>query len=454
MKKIITSAAVAAALTTGAFAVGTLTVNGGTFKVSKELLQGTAVDVNITTAIFYKAGITGSSASEPGFEIAFAGLTPSAKNLAIIDAETNATVAKFSRIDDSSIILEAKSGASINRNKSYKLVSFSDDNDGTNDDNTTITAGDLKLTLPKGTTSAKAKLILTDNTGVSKLDEVEDDIITTVQQFSASVKTKLDDKIDSSADFKKFISNTLLDTYEISFVNNAPSLNKWADATKVDLVLFSDQNLTKNGYTAATAAAAADGTIDKKDMNTTLTYTDAASDSNQSHTNTLTVTGASAMSITTFTASAIVTVDGITSPLTIMDKAEAGQWDIYGYTAQIPNVTAIAPNFETTIKFTNKGNENANIYFTLRDTDGTVALVNSAINTNVPSLQAGTTQTYNASMLLAQVTDVAFNKTASISVEVSVPATPTNIYGFASFRNLKLGQFKDLPIYNSSTLSY
>jgi hypothetical protein len=57
-------------------------------------------------------------------------------------------------------------------------------------------------------------------------------------------------------------------------------------------------------------------------------------------------------------------------------------------------------------------------------------------------------------MLLAQVTDVAFNKTASISVEVSVPATPTNIYGFASFRNLKLGQFKDLPIYNSSTLSY
>jgi len=447
MKKIITSAAVAAALTTGAFAVGTLTVNGGTFKVSKELLQAKAVDVNITTAIFYKAGIVSSSASEPGFEIAFAGLTPSAKNLLIVDAETNATVAKFSRIDDSSIILEAVSGKSINRNKSYKLVS--------KDNNASITAGDLELTLPKGTTSAKAKLTLTDNTGVSKLDEVEDDIITTVQQFSASVKTKLDEKIDSSADFKKFVGGVAFDSYEISFVNNfSATTGKWANATKVDLVLFSDQNLTKNGYSAVTLAPAGDGSIDKKDMNTTLTYTDIASDSNQSHVNTLTVNGTSAMGITTFTASAIVTVNGITSPLTIMDKAEAGQWDIYGYTAQIPNVAAIAPNFETTIKFTNKGNENANIYFTLRDADGTVALVNSAINTNVPSLQAGTTQTYNASMLLAQVTDVAFDKTTSISVEVSVPATPTNIYGFASFKNLKLGQFKDLPIYNSSTLSY
>lgn len=444
MKKIITSVAVAVALTTGAFAAGTLTVHGSTYKVSKELLQAKAIDVNITTAIDYKAGITNSSASEPGFEIVFAGLTPSAKNLLMVEDDTNATVAEFSRIDGSSIILDAKSGASVNRNKTYKLVS--------RDGNLSIKGGDLTLKLPQGTTSAKAKLILTDNTGFNILDTVEDDIITTVQQFSASVKTKLDEKIDSSADFKKFVLSALSDTYEISFVNLGSTLDYDANATKVDLVLFADQNLTKNGYIPTTSDLTA--TIVPNDMNTTLTYNDADSDNNQSDLNTLTVNGTSAMSITTFTASAIVTVNGITSPLTIMDKAEAGKWDIYGYTAQIPNVVAIASKFETTIKFTNKGNEDANIYFTLRDQDGTVALVNSATNTNIPSLKAGTTGIYNASTLLAQVTDVAFDKANSISVEVSVPATPTNIYGFASFRNLTLGQFKDLPIYNSSDLNY
>jgi hypothetical protein len=446
MKKIITSAAVAAALTTGAFAAGTLTVDGSTYKVSKELLQAKAVDVNITTAIDYKAGIANSSAAEPGFEIVFAGLTPSAKDLLMIDADTNATVAQFSRIDGSSIILDAKSGASVNRNKTYRLVS--------NDSNSSITAGDLKLTLPKGTTSAKAKLILTDNTGFNTLDTVEDDIITTVQQFSASVKTKLSEQIDSSKDFKTFLNSGTTDTYEISFVNLGSTLDYDANATKVDLVLFADQNLTKNGYTVGKSAGSGNPTVVEKDLNTTSTYNDAESDNNQSDTMSLAVDGASAMSITTFTASAIVTVNGITSPLTIMDKAEAGKWDIYGYTAQIPNVVAIASRFETTIKFTNKGNEDANIYFTLRDKDGTVALVNSATNTNIPSLKAGTTSTYNASTLLAQITDVAFNKASSMSVEVSVPATPTNIYGFASFRNLTLGQFKDLPIYNSSTLNY
>jgi hypothetical protein len=443
MKKIITSAAVAAALTTGAFAAGTLTIDGSTYKVSKELLQAKAVDVNITTAIDYKAGIANSSAAEPGFEIVFAGLTPSAKDLLMIDADTNATIAQFSRIDGSSVILATKSGASVNRNKTYRLVS--------NDSNSSIEPGDLTLTLPKGTTSAKAKLILTDNTGFSALDTVEDDIITTVQQFSASVTTELSEKIDSSADFKKFVAAGKADTYEISFVNIGSTLNYAADATKVELVLFADQNLTKNGYAAATDGA---GSIVAYDMNTTLTYSDADSDDNQSDENNLTVNGTSAMSITTFTASAIVTVDGITSPLTVMDKEEAGKWDIYGYTAQIPNVVAIASRFETTIKFTNKGNEDANIYFTLRDQDGTVALVNSATNTNIPSLKAGTTGTYNASTLLAQVTDVAFDKANSMSVEVSVPATPTNIYGFASFRNLALGQFKDLPIYNYSDFNY
>jgi hypothetical protein len=362
----------------------------------------------------------------------------------MIDADTNATVAQFSRIDGSSIILAAEPGQSVNRNKTYRLVS--------NDSNSSITVGDLTLKLPKGTTSAKAKLILTDNTGFNTLDTVEDDIITTVQQFSASVTTKLDQKIDSSADFKTFVLAAKADTYQISFVNLRSTLNYAADATKVELVLFADQNLTKNGYTASSTAAP--GSIVTHDMNTTLTYNDVQSDTNQSDVNTLTVNGTSAMSITTFTASAIVTVDGITSPLTVMDKAEAGKWDIYGYTAQIPNVVAIASRFETTIKFTNKGNEDANIYFTLRDQDGTVALVNSATNTNIPSLKAGTTSTYNASTLLAQVTDVAFDKANSMSVEVSVPATPTNIYGFASFRNLTLGQFKDLPIYNSSELNY
>jgi len=448
MKKIITSAAVAAALTTAAFAAGTLTVDGDTFKVSKELLVAKAVDVNITSPLTYTAGIANSSANEPGFEIVFTGLTPSAKDLLMIDAETNATIATFSRIDGSSVILEAKATVSVNRNKTYKLVS--------NDSNASITAGDLTLKLPQGTTSAKAKLILTDNTGVNTLDSVEDDIISTVQQFSASVKTKFDQQIDSSKAFKKFVNvlpaSDVQDTVQVDFINIGADLDKAAGADKATVVVHFDQNLSTVALVKPIVGLP---TQTMNDTNMTLVYSGGAEDVNQTGSvATFILDGTTAMNATNFTASVDVNFETSYSNK-LLDKVDAGKWDIYGYTAQIPNVTTIAGSFETVMKFTNKSDSDVEAYFTLRDKDGTVATVDTKDTADtLETIKKGATSIFKASDLLAKVTDAAFNKTTSFSVEVTIPTTPTNIYGFASFQNLKLGQFKDLPIYNSSTMSY
>jgi len=467
MKKIITSTAVAVALTTAAFASGTLNVKDGTaldetVDISTELLSLGDVTVDMDTlALVYKAGIAAPSASEPGFELTFGdGITiDTAINLGIFDSETNTSVAVQTFVDaDKAIIFETAAGASIVRGKDYYIGSI--DQNGTS-----INAGALVLIVEQGTTSAGATFKVTDNTGTQELDSGAANIIATKNQFSLSVSKKLSADIDASLEFKQFYTGagqralwTYGDDYEIDYTNNIADLDISACVDGASFNVVATEDLEAMGVDIDwDNVTTIDLYGDTVDVN--LSATEANVSANISVA--LSLDGATAISRTTFSLDATVDYYNCENAAsndtkTLAQGEEFGDWDVYGYSAQIPNVTG-KENFETAIKFTNTGNTDADIFFTLIDPDGTEVTLNSIdYPVELVSLPAGTTGTYKATVLsaLATAKDANFDTGTSYSVEVSIPSTPENIYGFASFKRKDIAQFKDLPVYNTSNNNY
>jgi hypothetical protein len=445
---------VAASLVASSLVAGTFSLD--TSKVSKELLKAQAVDVNITKAIKYTNTMSNTevkSASEAGFELDIPGLNSNSNlsNLVVqVDDDTNTTVAKYSKTVGTTIVFAAESGKSATENETYRFVSA--------DKNTSINAVDLALTAPKDAESVTATAKTTSNDGVSILDTASGAIIEVAQQYSFAVDTQLSASVDAAADFLDFTTadskakTTHTDIYEFTYTDKGADLDFNATATAVNINVISDVNLS-------TYALAITGDINMpatvNDMNITFDDNN-ITDVNGSHTDTFTFTESATddMGVVNFTANASVTIDGGVV-VDLANSVDAGDWGIYGYTAQIPNVVGLAGNIETTMKFTNRSDIDSEIYFTLIDPDGTVATLNSKDNASIASLAKGTTGTYKASALIALVDDADFDGTGSISVEVAVPTTPNSVYGMASFKNITLGgQFKDLPVYNSSEMAY
>lgn len=458
MKKLGMSAVVASMLTTAVYASGTISVEGGPITAATEFLDNSAVDVNLTRSFLYTNGMTLATASEAGFELKFDVTPTSDGNLTVQDFDTNETVADFDRVDGNSIIFSAATNANIQRNKKYKVVS---------DDNTTVGAGAISLTIPKGTTTLTATLIVSDNTGVNVLDNPSANVIDIKPQLSGSFSTKLNAQIDAANGFLVFATNsptTTSDTYSYIY-SSIRDMDIPVTVTAVDYVVSSDTNLSTYTVTQANTSATTTGAWGNGDFTNTVNDTNitmAASAGNQDNNGsieqlvTLNIAPTAAMKVVDFKATGKATytagaVTGVTK--TLFADVDAGTWTIFGYNAQIPNVAGLTTH-DTTMKFTNRSSLDTNIYFTLIDPDGTVATLNSVDNPTVAALPSNTTGTYKASKLLALVTDTAFNKTGSVSVEVSIPTTPSAVYGMASFKNITLGQFKDLPVYNSSTLGY
>ncbi|MCD6258009.1 MAG: hypothetical protein J7J31_00240 [Helicobacteraceae bacterium] len=411
----------------------------------------------------YKCGMTASTATEPGFELKFPGLTPIAEsNITIADSDTNVTVAVFDRNDGESVIFSTVSGTTIQRNKNYTV---GHELNATHSDTTRLGTS-LMLSLPVGTTTADASLILYSNSGDSTLDTATDTILETRTQFTGSFGTQLDAQIDASADFLLFnadgarADSTTQDSYTFTFANDK-DIDFAATSTDVTYTVFADRNISTFTVTAADAdtndvfsGSWADAVWPAPTVNDYNITASVVGDTNGSVTEEvqLTVAPTEDMAIVNFTGQGVVTFDGGATK-TLFSGVSAGNWTIYGYTAQIPNVAGLSTH-DTVMKFTNRSSLNTNIYFTLIDPDGTTATLNSADNAEIASLNADTTGTYVASALLALVDDAAFDKTGSISVEVSIPTTPDAVYGMASFKNNALGQFKDLPVYNSSSMGY
>lgn len=458
IKKLSLSAVAAAMVATSAIAGAINT--GSITTIASELLENEAVDINVSNAIQYTCTMSNTevkSAAEAGIELSLPGISSASSlaNLRVIRTDTNATVAEYASKVGSTLIFEAATGTSVVEDGSYKVVSF--------DSNSTINSarGDLILTLAKGSDSVTAIMKTTSNDGVSILDTASGPIAQTEPQFALSVDTALDSQIDAASGFLNFTSSGTTDNFAFKFVNKGTTLDIPATLTGLSLALISDQNLSEyvvTGSSPALGTAVTGSTIGQgisvaktADNDHNITY--ASSDSNNTEaifTSTLTTTAVGEMAVTNFTATGGVTFNGSTSSYSkqLLTDADAGKWTIYGYTAQIPNVAGLSTH-DTVMKFTNRSSLDTNIYFTLIDPDGTVATLNSVDNPELASLPADTTGTYVASTLLSLVDDAAFNKAGSISVEVAIPTTPTSVYGMASFKNNALGQFKDLPVYNS-----
>jgi len=269
-----------------------------------------------------------------------------------------------------------------------------------------------------------------------------------------SIDQKFDAQIDASLGFKQFNGqDNKSDGVKYTIANKFSSFVIPATASKMQLDIVADQNLSTYKISETNSSNTHINSIKLGDYNLTASATgaDVNSTFTDAVTSTLQTDQTGAMSVTNFKATGFVTFNGFTKKL--LNQVDAGAWTIYGYTAQIPNVVGLS-NIDTTMKFTNRSSLDTNIYFTLIDPDGTVVTLDSVKNPSIASLPKKSTGTYKASDLLALVTDPDFDKTGSFSVEVSIPTTPSSVYGMASFKNKTLRQFKDLPIYNSSKLAY
>ena len=326
--------------------------------------------------------------------------------------------------------------------------------------NSSIVTTTVPLDILKDTSVINMKVQFA-NVSAAELDVTpEKAVYTGKDQWTVAITTKFNALIDATADFYKFTttnSTTTVDAGKLTFTSTAPTLAANATMkvrttadTNVSLVAtWADTTASGNQFTAASTGY---------ELNATSAVNATAYDLNAS------VAGSNTNEIkeTQFTVSvdANFTNSG-QSTLLAATTSNFGAWTIYGYNAKIPNVVAVT-NIDTTMKFTNRSALDTDIYFTLVDRDGTIAKLNSS-NTSLSDLKDGSTGTYKASAIVALLgsatiteTDTStagFDSTGSFSVEVSIPTTPSSVYGMASFKNSAgtIAQFKDLPVYSNNT---
>lgn len=473
INKIALSAVAAVMMSTASFAGTVTTTNAGL--ISSELLSYTDVNLsNISSsAVYTPASIPAGSLKNPIFKFTFGNVKSlvADANLSVYQVldgnDTNFTAANLTQVAGTPTVSGANSevisfnaissSTYVYNNKKYIL------RDGNTTDNSV--AG-LKATITQGSTSdATLAAALYSGDSQALNDSAAASTVATIgKEFSATVSQALNARIDAANSFFKFkdqgednasTASTVKDTLILKVTRNATIAG--LNTPLINLITFSDTNLTASGYSTVATYNSVNPTSTANDYNVTNSAQAAAAASTTAASYLLqyTVPGTKKIEKTLFGASMFVTATGTTSKFAIVTKtsSNAGSWTIYGYNAQIPNVSGLSTH-NTTMKFTNRSSLNTNIYFTLIDPDGTVATLNSVDNTSLATLNAGTTGTYKASDLVALITDTNFDATGSFSVEVSIPTTPTSVYGMASFKNTTLGHFKDLPVYNSSTMTY
>ena len=471
IKNITLSAIAATVMTTAAFA-GTVSNPGNVGLIGQEKISLSDVNVSAifggafatpSTAVEYvPTGIPATSLKNPIFKFTFTNaknITPSSTTAVfeVVDGNaSNATtanykmVAKTPQISGSNNEIISFNAVDSNtyayNNKTYVVA----------DSNTTDANGTASVvaTVVKGSTSdvtLQAELYSGDSQAQADLAPATS-IAKVGAEYVGSVTQKFDARIDASNSFKLFYDQnsdgTTLkaDDAIINLHKNATLAGASLGVSNINLDVLFDQN-------TSTYITSQSGLTTLNDLNVTGAITGfntgtSAHDSNT--TLTLTNNGTAEIKKTQFTAHAYV-VSG-TNKFDVIAKSakNAGEWSIYGYNAQIPNVASTSA-VDVTMKFTNRSSIPADIFFTLIDPKGTVVTLNSKDYAEIASIPADQTGTYKASTLvpLAIAKDANFDASGSFSVEVSIPTTPTNVYGMASFKNLTLGQFKDLPVYNN-----
>jgi len=359
-------------------------------------------------------------------------------------------VANLSDYDDVSIYNE-KSSETVTNNvelagaDNNKLIF--DINGSVNDGDTLVMKSgedlaSINMTMLQGSSSVEVTFQTVNNNDTTLDTTAAGKLLEAKQQWSAMVESPMDAKIDAAADFVKFLWGMTSDSGSVKLVKTDLDF----DTTSVNAYVYvkPDNNISKiatislNGETPEQA--------DSFEYNTTVASIDtnksvifAANDVNDT------------IPETTFTTSVKVFNDQFKTK-TLLQDADFGKWVINGFNAQIPNVVGNEA-IETTLKFTNSSSTDADIYVTMIDPAGETCSINSTTGA-ISSVKAGQTATIFASEMIKACTNANFDATGSFSVEVTIPTTPDKVYGFASFKNKTLGQFKDLPIYSNKGNSY
>ncbi len=374
-----------------------------------------------------------------------------ANNVYVYNADTNRTVAgnaQLAGVNKQKLILDIND--TIN-DHDHLYLEDQTVTGGTIDEN-----GSLVVDFPANMTSVKMIMSLVDNNDNTKDISNYADFVDVVQEWTYTIDQKFSGMIDASTGFKWFY-NSWKDDAIIKIEKNA-NVVRSAGMPTIGQIVYADNNVSGAGLmraikpngTALVPTISVAGGQYLMEVNATLgkglfdwRYVPTGNDEIKKS------TFQTDFKVMKYANNANIGVHEI------FKKADFGKWDIYGYNAQIPGVMAVKGSFETNLKFTNRSSLDCNIYFTLIDQAGTSVKVDS-VNDGIAMINANETKQYKASDLIkiAEGKNANFMGDKSISVEVVIPTNPSAVYGFASFKNLKLGQFKDLPIYNNSKNSY
>lgn len=465
INKIATSVVAAALISTSAYAItigsGTLAVDGGVkLSVGSELIAREAVEANVTTMLTYTTDIEASSATEPAFELSFAGLN-TASNLHIINDANTTVIATFDRVDGSTVIFSTANGVTVERNGVYRVTSI--------DNNGSIGADELSINLPVGTTDFDATLTLWNNNGDAKLDTATATLFEKKTQFATSVTTPLSASIDASNELKSFstasggATTTSTDTLVVQFTNDT-TINYKATLVSAEFnITAADGNLSAYVLTAPSSS------ITTADGNATVAITasnidvDFTEDANTSYNPNIVLdtTEATAMTETTFAAKSTVVFNRTGTNYTInpTDSAVAGgEWDIYGYNGQIPNVVSNATK-ETYVNITNTSSRSATPVFTIlaqtTHSDGTTT--GSGIvceNVTAASIASNSSVKYSMTNILALsgAENCQDDAITNYALELTVPTEPNFVY--VNSQQRKGDTVTVLPVYNTSEYSY
>ena len=434
INKIGLSAFAAVMLSTTASA-GILALDTNASVMASELVLGqdynsTSIDINATYKPSLNAGV-----NDGKLLITFEGGRIQSHSGLVVVNGTQATVVgsnpQLSGVNSQKLTFDIN--GSIN---DYDVLYVSDDANGSAGDNNRTTPDEnvsMLLDVLNGSSTVTTTYALLDNVDDSLDTSNASTVLNLETQWTASVVTKFDGQIDAAASFLSFTTATANpDLASIRIASNSnvivglPAVVNVTTTMENNISNFGALTEATTAFGAPTLAATTSGYgYDVNSSSQTATFDHNLSFTDAGNTNEmLETTFTTAVSLVASSANA-----GLPTQTLIASAAtNLGEWTIYGYKAQIPNVSGLSTH-DTTMKFTNRSGIDTNIYFTLIDPDGTRVTLNSVANPTLAALAQNTTGKYKASELIALVTEADFDASTSFSVEVSIPTTPSKVYG-------------------------
>lgn len=498
IKKIGLSMAVMTALASSALA-GTLVYSDGSSsaKIAAELYQlDNNVTVNLGTAskyVEYTADLNGSgTVSDAAVNLIFSSkVTKAASDKFVIadEADGNKTVAKEIDYNEATgkITFDSDSAYTIADGKKY-IIALTDGSVNL-DDNLTI--GDIIEAQVSGSqsvhTAFTGNLEVWSTSGTEDLrDTASMNFFTITPQYKVTCDNKFNNLINVENSSLTFVSTkhgvlntpdgTTGDVAEVlsdimRFTVTKTAVDFGLDGNGSVLNITADNNTTFPAALASSSAdfatvsssmavgASYDGTTD---VNATDQHTTASDSfyglgaSTHTYTVNLKANGTAAIPATKFTGNFYIRNNQVDTNTTYTPadptysaNTAVGEWNEFAYIAQIPSATTDS-TVETKLKVVNRSCKDVTPIFNLVK-DGVVTPVKA------PSIVAVDSQVqYKLSDIVAKAIDegASISATGQYALEVTIPGNAEDFYVYAQSKNVNVGQFKDLPVYNTSTRNY